>query len=81
MSALHRFCVYADQNFSGIGDALRPVSDLYRVRLLPILAPALLLVGLSLWQVFSEEAREVRIRKKRERDARENAPAPRILGE
>ena len=81
MSALHRFCVYADQNFSGIGEGLRPVSDLYRVRLLPILAPALLLVCLSLWQAFSEEAREARIRKKHERDARENAPAPKILGE
>lgn len=81
MMSLHRFCVYADQNFSGIGESLRPVSDLYRVRLLPILAPALLLAGLSLWQACSEEAREVRSRRKQERHAKENAPAPKILGE
>ena len=81
MSALHRFCVYADQNFSGIGENLRPVSDLYRVRLLPILAAAALLVGLSLWQLFSDAAKEERIRRKQVRAAQENAPAPKILGD
>lgn len=81
LSSLYRFCAYADQHFSGIGETMQPVSELYRGRLLPVILTAVLLVILGAWQSFSEDAREYRIARKREKEARENAPAPKILGE
>lgn len=81
LSSLYRFCAYADQHFSGIGETMQPVSQLYRDRLLPVLLPAVLLLVLSLWQIFDEPAREYRILRRREKEARESAPAPKILGD
>ena len=79
MSSLYRFTAYADQHFSGIGETMQPVSALYRDRLLPILFPAVLAVILAAWNLFSEDTREHRSRKRAERLAAENAPAPRIV--
>lgn len=79
MSALYRFIAYADAHFSAIDGTMQPVSELYRDRLLPILLPAALAVGIAVWQILDDESREWRIREKRERDARENAPAPKIV--
>lgn len=81
LAVLRRFCTYADEHFSGIGDDLMPVSQLYRDRLLPILLVTVLLTVLCLWQIFTDPAREFRIRKRREQAERENAPAPKILGD
>lgn len=81
LSSLYRFCAYADAHFPGIGETMQPVSELYRGRLLPVILPALLVGLLGCWQVFSEETREFRIARRREKEARENAPAPKILGE
>lgn len=79
--SLHRFCAYADTHFSGIGETMEPVSQLYRDRLLPVLLAAALLLALSLWQLFSDPVREYRIAQKYEKRRRDNAPAPKILGE
>lgn len=79
LSSLYRFCAYADQHFSGIGETMQPVSELYRDRLLPVILPTVLLAVLCLRQIFCEEAREYRIARKREKEIRENAPAPKIL--
>ena len=79
MTVLQKFSAYADEHFPGIGDSMKPVSELYRERLLPIAGVAVLLVLLCVWQALAEPAREYRIRKFREKQAKENAPAPKIL--
>ena len=81
MSALYRFIAYADAHFSAIDGTMQPVSELYRDRLLPILLPAALAVGIAVWQIFDPETREQRIRELREKEARDSAPAPKILGD
>lgn len=72
---LGKFSAYADQNFSGIGDAMQPVSELYRDRILPAVIPFLLLCILSFRQLFSYEARVWRRQRRLQRDA----DAPSIL--
>ena len=79
LSSLYRFTAYADQHFSGIGDSMQPVSDLYRDRLLPVILPAVLTVIFAAWNLLSEETRDYRSQKRAERLARENAPAPKII--
>jgi hypothetical protein len=81
MTVLNRFCVYADQNFSGIGESMQPVSELYCNRLLPMLLPWSLETVLTLWQLFSAENRAYRRQECEKRKALKNAEAPKILGE
>ena len=81
MVALYRFCGYADAHFSGIGESMQPVSELYRDRLLPILLPAFLLLVLAVWNLVNDDAREYRITRRRQREEAENREAPKILGE
>ncbi len=77
LSVLYRFCAYADQHFSGLNETMEPVSQLYRDRLLPVVLPALVLLWLCVWQIVL--AAPYRHRKHREKEARLNAEAPRIL--
>ena len=77
MTVLSKFCAYADQNFSGIGESMKPVSELYRDRLLPVLLPVFVMTVLSVWQFL--ESREYRIHKQQEKLALQNAEAPKIL--
>ncbi len=79
LCVLARFEVYADQNFSGIGETMQPVSTLYRDRLLPNLLPCALCVAAAGWQFFSEKARDARSSARRRREERLNAQAPKIL--
>ncbi len=53
LATLYQLMAYADQHFPGIGESMQPVSALYRDRLLPVLLPAVLIVGCSIcrhWQ-------------------------------
>lgn len=77
MTVLHQFCIYAEQNFSGIGESMQPVSDLYRDRILPIVFPVFLMLILDFWNFL--ESREYRIQKKNQKLAERNAEAPKIL--
>ncbi|MBR0483267.1 MAG: hypothetical protein IJJ69_00630 [Oscillospiraceae bacterium] len=79
MTVLKKFCAYADQNFSGIGESMKPVSELYQDRLLPIGFPAFLVLILAVWNFL--ESREYRIEKKNQKLAELNAEAPKILQE
>jgi hypothetical protein len=79
MSSLFRFCAYADQHFSGIGETMQPVSELYRDRLMPVLLPAALAVCLGAWHLFSEESRDYRRERRAAKLAAENAEAPKIV--
>ena len=55
----------------------RQASEVWRNGLAPVLLPLLLLLILALTRFFSDSARTARAQK---RDARENRPAPSILG-
>ena len=58
---------------------MAPVSDMYKVRLLPCLIPAALALIIALVQYFSREASEERSSRRDAKKAKENAPAPKIL--
>ncbi len=77
MTVLKNFCAYAEQNFSGIGENMKPVSELYRDRLLPIVFPVFLMLILDFRNFL--ESREFRIQKKNQKLAELNAEAPKIL--
>ena len=77
MTVLKKFCAYADQNFSGIGESMKPVSELYQDRLQPIVFPAFLVLILAVWNFL--ESREYRIERRNQKLAELNAEAPKIL--
>ena len=81
MTVLSRFTAYADRNFSGIDGTMQPVSELYRDRLLPTLLPFAVLCILAFWQMFTYDARVYRRQKRDEKRRREQAEAPKILGD
>ena len=74
LTILSRFTAYADQNFSGIGETMKPVSEMYNDRISPVIVPAILLAFLSLWQMFITKEEHFQ-----ERAELENAEAPKIL--
>lgn len=81
MTVLYQFTAYADQNFPGIDGTMQPVSELYRDRLLPLLLPFAIVCVLSLWQMFSYDAKVYRQQKRDEKRRRDREQAPRILGD
>lgn len=76
---LYRLCSHADA--AGWTDkyAMTPVSDMYRARIMPCIAPAALAAVIAAVQLFSYEAAEERRLKREHRAERENAPAPKII--
>ena len=76
---LHKLCSHADA--AGWTDkfAMTPISDMYRARILPCIAPAVIAAVIALIQLFSYEAAEERRRRREAREKRENAPSPKIL--
>ncbi|HRR76890.1 MAG TPA: hypothetical protein P5191_08780 [Ruminococcus sp.] len=58
-----------------------PVSDMYRTRIGPVIAPFLLTVLISALQYFSYDCSEERRIKREYRLKKENAPAPSIIGD
>ena len=58
---------------------MAPVSDMYRMRLLPCLIPAALCLIIAVVQLFSQEAVSQRRRARRDREEKKNAAAPKIL--
>lgn len=79
--ALQKFCLYADQNFSGVDGTMQPVSELYRDRISPVILPFLCICLLSAWQFFRYEARVYRKQQRIAAQEKENAPAPKILAD
>ncbi len=76
LSMLFKLCTHADS--AGWSDKfnMTPISDMYKARILPCIAPVAIAVIVAAIQHFSRE--EVEKRRKRRRDA-ENAPAPKII--
>lgn len=58
-----------------------PVSDMYRTRLLPTIAPFLLTVAVSVIQYLSYDCAEERRINKKHRQDKKNAPAPSVIGD
>ncbi len=56
-----------------------PVSDMYKTRVGPVIAPVLLTILIAAIQYFSYDAYEERRLRKKRRQDKENAPAPSIL--
>lgn len=57
----------------------RPVADLWTQRLYPILIPAGMVILCSILHFFSYEAKVKRDEKRKLREEKENAPAPKII--
>lgn len=58
-----------------------PVSDMYFERIMPVIFPFVLTIFIAIFQHFSYDAIEKRRLKKKLRTEKENAPAPKILGD
>lgn len=78
---MYRLCSHADA--AGWTDkfAMTPISDMYRARIMPTIAPAAIAAVVAVVQIFSYEAAEERRRRRLRRQERENAPAPKIIGD
>ncbi len=77
MTMLYKLCDHADR--AGWSDKynMSPVSDMYKSRIMPCIAPFVIAVAVAVLQLLSYEAAEQRRIKK----LKENAPAPKILDE
>ena len=77
MTMLYKLCDHADR--AGWSDKynMSPVSDMYKSRIMPCIAPFVITVAVAVLQLLSYEAAEQRRIKK----LKENAPAPKILDE
>ena len=78
---MYKLCSHADA--AGWTDkfAMTPISDMYRARIMPTIAPAATAVVVAVVQLFSYEAAEERRRRRLRRQEREDAPAPKIIGD
>ncbi|MDO4862846.1 MAG: hypothetical protein Q4A05_01645 [Ruminococcus sp.] len=79
LAMMYRLCAHADA--AGWTDkfAMTPISDMYRARIMPTIAPAAIAVVVAVIQLFSYEAAEERRKRRARRLERENAPAPKII--
>ena len=77
MTMLYKLCDHADR--AGWSDKynMSPISDMYKSRIMPCIAPFVITVAVAVLQLLSYEAAEQRRIKK----LKENAPAPKILDE
>ncbi len=77
MTMLYKLCDHADR--AGWSDKynMSPISDMYKSRIMPCIAPFVIAVAVAVLQLLSYEAAEQRRIKK----LKENAPAPKILDE
>lgn len=80
MTMLHKLTEHADK--SGWSDkyTMTPISDMYRSRVMPCIAPAALALVIAVVQLMSYELSEQRRERRRRKKELENAPAPSVLG-
>lgn len=58
-----------------------PVSDMYKTRIIPCIAPVAATVTIAVIQFFSYDLSTLRREKKRKKKETENAPSPSVLGD
>lgn len=79
MFSLVKMMGYADELGWSSELTMQPASDIFRNRVLPTIAPFVLLLATAVLQYFSYDARVKRRIKKEEKERRENMPAPKII--
>lgn len=77
MTMLYKLCDHADRAGWSDNYNMSPISDMYKSRIMPCIAPFVIAVAVAVLQLLSYEAAEQRRIKK----LKENAPAPKILDE
>ena len=75
LAMMYRLCTHADAAGWVDNRAMTPVSDMYRARILPSIAPAAIAAAVAAVQLCSYEAAEERRRRRERREA----PAPKIV--
>ncbi|MBR1592785.1 MAG: hypothetical protein IJ666_07235 [Ruminococcus sp.] len=81
MTMLYKLCDHADR--AGWSDkyTMTPVSDMYKSRIIPCIAPFVMAAAFAVIQLVSYEAAEERRIRKLKKQQKENAPAPKIIDE
>lgn len=79
MTILYNIIQHADSHGWMDHYNLNPISDMYKVRVLPTIAPFVMTVIISGIQFFSYECAEKRREKKRRKFEKENAPVPSVV--
>lgn len=81
LTMMYKLCDHADRAGWTDNFAMTPISDMYKARIFPSVAPVAIAVVVAVVQLFSYEAAEERRRRRQRRNAEENAPAPSIIDE
>lgn len=79
MFSLIKMMGYADELGWSNEITMQPASDIFRNRVLPTIAPFILLIAVTALQYFSYEAQTKRRIKREEKEKLENMPAPKII--
>ena len=81
LTMMYKLCDHADRAGWTDNFAMTPISDMYKARIFPSIAPAAIALVIAAVQLFSYEAAEERRRRRLRRSEEENAPAPSIIDE
>ena len=81
LTMMYKLCDHADRAGWTDNFAMTPISDMYKARIFPSIAPMAIAVVVAAVQLFSYEATEERRKRRARRSEEENAPAPSILDE
>ncbi|MBQ7047141.1 MAG: hypothetical protein IJN85_05320 [Oscillospiraceae bacterium] len=79
MLALIKMMNFADAQGWSDPASMQPASDIFRNRVLPTVAPFVVLIVTAALQHFSYDARVKRRKKREEKEKLENMPAPKIV--
>lgn len=81
LDMMYKLCDHADRAGWTDNFSMTPISDMYKVRITPSIAPVAIALAIAAVQLFSYEAAEERRRRRQRRNEEENAPAPSIIDE
>ncbi|WP_296694993.1 hypothetical protein [Ruminococcus sp.] len=79
MVMLYKLVSHADRCGWTDKYTLQPISSMYKARILPCIIPAAMAIAVALIQLFSYDMIQYRRKRRAEKEARENAPAPPII--
>ncbi|MBR2284455.1 MAG: hypothetical protein IJ874_08590 [Ruminococcus sp.] len=79
LAMLYKLADHADRAGWTNAYTLMPISDMYKSRIMPAIAPAAIAVIIALIQLFSYEASEERRLRRQKKLEKENAEAPKII--
>ncbi len=79
LSMLYKITAHADKAGWSDKRTMLPISDMYEHRILPTIAPAALIIIISVIYLLSYDAAEERRKRRQNKKEKENASAPSIL--